>query len=91
MDLKRLNSNLNQYVCPFTPKLLEMAKKEVNENPETRNESIQDLYKTFCMNNPPELILRHNDSLTDPKFLLRFLRVAKFKINKAVERLEGPE
>ena len=86
MDLTKLNENLKNYSPAFSDALLEKSIKELNEDPETRNESCLNLYKKFYQKHP-HLCVKYNDQLSDPVFLLRFLRVGKFKVDKSLLKL----
>lgn len=88
-SLEKLNQNLKTYTCQLTPKLLEVSKTELNENPEIRDTDIRRLYQAAVKNFSPEILAKFENDLTDPKFLLRFLRVAKFKQDRAFEKLSG--
>jgi len=79
------NSSVMSFVSQLCEKDLEKAKRELNEEPASRDASIKALLSR-CKSSPkipavcwPRL---------DPGFLLRFLRVAKFDLDKALDRLE---
>jgi len=72
------------FVSALSPKDLEKAKEELNEDPKTRDEAIK-AFGRKCKSSPkipaccwPRL---------DENFLIRFLRVAKFDQDKALERM----
>ena len=62
----------------LSPELAEKAFKELNEDPETRIDKIEELRER--LNTRPDLPF-----MTSDKFLIRFLRSRKFDIEKAFE------
>lgn len=66
---------------------LKIAGEQLCENPKTRNEKILELHMTFCRDTPVDTLINYKHHLTDPVFLLRFLRVAKFDVNLATTKL----
>ncbi|XP_064640432.1 alpha-tocopherol transfer protein-like [Lineus longissimus] len=75
-------SGENCYVFPFDEKTLKKAKKELNENPADRAEKI-DCLRQWVKSHP------YLTARTDDAFLLRFLRVAKFSLLVAQQRIEN--
>lgn len=73
----------DEYVCTLSPKYLEIAKRELNETDEVRKECLQEM-REWIANNPNIISCR-----TDALFLMRFLRVCKFKVPAACEKLEN--
>ncbi|XP_077989779.1 alpha-tocopherol transfer protein-like [Glandiceps talaboti] len=70
----------NRYVCTLSKYLQEKAARELNEHPETRATCIDSLRERT--KSRPDIKF-----CTDDAFLLRFLRVRKFKIDKAFDSL----
>ncbi|XP_077990772.1 alpha-tocopherol transfer protein-like [Glandiceps talaboti] len=69
------------YVCTLSPETLEKAMRELNEDPETRNQKIDELREKF-RKEKPEVKLPPEDA-----FLLRYLRNKKFDVDKAYKML----
>lgn len=69
----------------LSEKDLEKARKELNEDPKTRDEKIKELRKACKSNSniPSVCWVRLDDG-----FLLRYLRVAKFDIAKASDKIQ---
>jgi len=87
MDLGTLINQLNVYEPAFSADLQKIAEDQLTETRERREQACQDLYKEICMSETPEFVKLHNSRLTSPRFLLRFLRVSKFKIDRAKGKL----
>ncbi|XP_077866825.1 alpha-tocopherol transfer protein-like [Saccoglossus kowalevskii] len=68
------------YECTLTPESLEVAKRELNEDPETRLQKVQELRELFKTR--ADIKFRSDD-----EFLLRFLRNKKFNIDKAFKMM----
>merc|ERR1711976_1076764 len=85
--MEALKANLSRYKPSFDEALLVIAEKELGETPEVREEACVSLYIQYVAKNGPELAEKYSDKLTDPVFLLRFLRVAKFRVEKALNKL----
>ncbi|XP_002735756.1 alpha-tocopherol transfer protein-like [Saccoglossus kowalevskii] len=73
-------SSNDDYVCTLSSDLLEKAKRELNENPATRQQKLADLRSMFTER--PDIKFRLDDS-----FLIRFLRVRKFDVRRAFKTL----
>ncbi|XP_077990730.1 alpha-tocopherol transfer protein-like [Glandiceps talaboti] len=73
--------NRRPYVCTLSPETLEKAMRELNEDPETRNQKIDELREKF-RKEKPEVKLPPDDA-----FLLRFLRNKKFDVDRAYKML----
>ena len=96
MNLNKLQENLKNYKPSFSPELQKIAADELNENPETRGAACIELYSSFynkIANKSENSISSSLDldywdkQLTSPRFLLRFLRVAKFDQNVALAKM----
>ncbi|CAG5077896.1 Oidioi.mRNA.OKI2018_I69.PAR.g8838.t1.cds [Oikopleura dioica] len=74
------------FVTNLSDKDARKALEELNENPETRDEKIQEL-RRLCLDSPkiPEVCRERLDDV----FLVRFLRVSKFDLDRALNRLEN--
>jgi len=74
------------FVTSLSEKDAKKALEELNENPETRDEKIQEL-KRLCFESPkiPEVCRER----LDDAFLVRFLRSSKFDLERALTRLEN--
>ena len=70
------------YVCTLSPETLEKAKRELNEDPNTRQQKIDDL-RTKVKEKRPDIKLPPEDA-----FIIRFLRNKKFDIDRAFKTLE---
>ncbi|XP_078731744.1 alpha-tocopherol transfer protein-like [Lampetra fluviatilis] len=70
------------YVCSLSPELVERARVELGENPETRAQEVQKLRE--ALGSRPDIPAR-----TDDGFLLRFLRARKFDHEKSFKLLES--
>ncbi|XP_006818650.1 alpha-tocopherol transfer protein-like [Saccoglossus kowalevskii] len=68
------------YECTLTPESLEVAKRELNEDPETRLQKVQELRELFKTR--ADIKFRSDD-----EFLLRFLRNKKFNVDKAFKMM----
>ncbi|GBN87594.1 Clavesin-2 [Araneus ventricosus] len=66
----------------LSPRMIQTAKEELNENENTRSSSIEQLRK---------LIIKEKNlkCRTDDEFLLQFLRARKFDVKKAFSRLQS--
>ncbi|GAB6024744.1 hypothetical protein CHUAL_009874 [Chamberlinius hualienensis] len=73
--------NEGKYVCKLSPELQKRALEELNEEPARREEAIEILRQ--WLNKQP-----HIKGRTDDAFLLKFLRVSKFSIERAKQRLD---
>ncbi|XP_070533464.1 alpha-tocopherol transfer protein-like [Ptychodera flava] len=69
-----------QYVCTLDEKTLDKAKRELNEDPATRQVHLDKLREMF--NSRPDIKFRSDDA-----FLLRFLRCKKFNAERAFKTL----
>jgi len=69
----------------LSPKDLEKAQAELNEDPKTRKDKIKELL-TRCKSSPK--VPASCYPRLDDAFLLRYLRVAKFDAKNALERIE---
>lgn len=70
------------YVCTLGSETLEKARRELNEDPETRQQKIDELRAKFKRDRP-DIKLPPDDA-----FLVRFLRCKKFYIDRAFKMLE---
>ena len=70
----------SQYSCRLSPRTVAKAREELREFPEERDAKIQELRE--WIESHEEISCR-----TDSEFLLRFLRVAKFQVQMAKNRL----
>ncbi|XP_070563620.1 alpha-tocopherol transfer protein-like [Ptychodera flava] len=70
-----------RYVCNLSEKSLEKARQELNEDPETRDQKIDELRAKFAKEKP-EVKLPPDDA-----FLVRFLRNKKFDVQRAYNML----
>ncbi|XP_077992884.1 alpha-tocopherol transfer protein-like [Glandiceps talaboti] len=68
------------YKCTLSEATLKKAKEELNEDPLTREEKINDLIEMFKTR--PDIKFRQDDA-----FLLRFLRNKKFEVDRAFKSL----
>ena len=85
--MEALKSNLYRYRPSFDIALLEKAEKELGETPEKREEACVSLYVRYVAQEGADLGEQYKDQLTDPVYLLRFLRVSKFNVEKALAKL----
>ena len=85
--MELLKKNLSRYEPSFDKALLERAEQELGETPEKREEACVSLYVQYVAQEGAELGQKYKDKLTDPVYLLRFLRVSKFNIEKALGKL----
>ncbi|XP_002739961.1 alpha-tocopherol transfer protein-like [Saccoglossus kowalevskii] len=69
------------YVCKLSATMQEKAKRELNEDPSTRNAKIDELRARFKKERP-EIKLPPEDA-----FLVRFLRCKKFDVDRAFKML----
>ncbi|XP_070533465.1 alpha-tocopherol transfer protein-like [Ptychodera flava] len=69
-----------EYVCTLDEKTLDKAKRELNEDPTTRQVHLDKLREMF--NSRPDIKFRSDDA-----FLLRFLRCKKFSAERAFKTL----
>ncbi|XP_032817754.1 alpha-tocopherol transfer protein-like isoform X2 [Petromyzon marinus] len=70
------------YVCSLSPELVERARVELGENPETRAQEVQKLREALARR--PDIPAR-----TDDAFLLRFLRARKFDHEKTLKLIKN--
>ncbi|XP_070563616.1 alpha-tocopherol transfer protein-like [Ptychodera flava] len=70
-----------RYVCNLSEKSLEKARLELNEDPETRDQKIDELRAKFAKEKP-EVKLPPDDA-----FLVRFLRNKKYDVQRAYNML----
>ncbi|XP_077982121.1 alpha-tocopherol transfer protein-like [Glandiceps talaboti] len=75
------DSDRRPYVCTLNPETLEKAKRELNEDPDTRQEKIDELREKF-RKEKPEVKLPPDDA-----FLVRFLRNKKFEVDRAYKTI----
>ncbi|XP_077992886.1 alpha-tocopherol transfer protein-like [Glandiceps talaboti] len=68
------------YKCTLSEATLKKAKEELNEDPLTREEKLNDLIEMFKTR--PDIKFRQDDA-----FLLRFLRNKKFEVDRAFKSL----
>ncbi|XP_077992885.1 alpha-tocopherol transfer protein-like [Glandiceps talaboti] len=68
------------YKCTLSEATLKKAKEELNEDPLTREEKLNDLIEMFKTR--PDIRFRQDDA-----FLLRFLRNKKFEVDRAFKSL----
>jgi len=87
--MEALKSNLSRYRPSFDIALLEKAEKELGETPEKREEACVSLYVRYVSQEGADLGEKYKDQLTDPVYLLRFLRVSKFNVEKALAKLKA--
>lgn len=96
MNLHKLQANLKNYEPAFSPELQKIAATELNENPETRGSACIELYSNLYqkIENKSENTIsssldleKWEEQLVSPRFLLRFLRVAKFDQNVALTKM----
>lgn len=73
---------VDHYVCNLSEDLIEMARNELNETDELRENSIKSI-RDWVLNNP-RIIKTRLDSI----FILRFLRQKKYNLEKAKESME---
>ncbi|CAG0884192.1 unnamed protein product [Cyprideis torosa] len=73
-----------KYKSPFDddPEIQRVMKEEINEKPETRDAAIREL-REFLLDHP-----EIRNPRLDAPFLLRFLRMQKFDVNKAKKTVE---
>ena len=83
-----LQSNLSRYKPSFGKELMEKAEEELGETSEKRHEAAVSLYVKYVSQEGAELAELYKDKLTDPVYLLRFLRVSKFDVEKAFRKLK---
>ncbi|GAB6024746.1 hypothetical protein CHUAL_009876 [Chamberlinius hualienensis] len=74
--------NKEKYVCQLSPELQARAKAELNEEPARREKDIE-MLRDWLKKQP------HINARTDDAFLLRFLRNAKFSIERAKEKIDN--
>ena len=73
-------------VSSLSGESLEKARQELNEDPATRMDAIQELREKINAWKPSKTEEKHVVlGQTDSKFLLRFLRARKFDVNKALQ------
>ncbi|GAB6024745.1 hypothetical protein CHUAL_009875 [Chamberlinius hualienensis] len=71
-----------KYVCKLSPELQKKAKDELKEDPARREEDIE-ILRQWITKQP------YINGRTDDAFLLKFLRNAKFSIERAKEKIEN--
>ncbi|XP_002730376.1 alpha-tocopherol transfer protein-like [Saccoglossus kowalevskii] len=69
------------YVCTLSPKTLEKAKRELNEDPDTRDAKIDELRAKFKKERP-EIKLPPEDA-----FFVRYLRNKKYDVDRAFKMI----
>ncbi|KAJ9594066.1 hypothetical protein L9F63_014509 [Diploptera punctata] len=69
-------------IRPLSPELLEVAKRDLNEDPDRRKEDLN--YIKEWLSKQPHLRPR-----TDPQWLLTFLRGCKFSLERTKEKLDN--
>ncbi|GAB6030506.1 hypothetical protein CHUAL_007368 [Chamberlinius hualienensis] len=74
--------NEGKYVCHLSPELQKLAEEQLNEDPSRREDSIK-ILREWIIKQP------HINGRTDDVFLLKFLRHAKFSIEKAKQRIDS--
>jgi len=83
-----VQEKLRNYTPNLTPQELEKAKSELNEHTaEVRNHAINSLARSLEHNCNPQFIAEFLPQISEPRFLLRFLRASKFRPEKSLSRL----
>merc|ERR1711976_244596 len=83
-----VQEKLRNYTPNLTPQELEKAKSELNEHTaEVRNHAINSLARSLEHNCNPQFIAEFLLQISEPRFLLRFLRASKFRPEKSLSRL----
>ena len=83
-----VQEKLKHYQPRLTVQELEKAKSELNEHtPEVRNHSICSLSRSIEHNCSQQFLSQFLPQISEPTFLLRFLRASKFRPEKALSRL----
>ncbi|XP_044732005.1 alpha-tocopherol transfer protein-like [Chrysoperla carnea] len=75
-------TDIDDYKCELPEETIELAKNELREDPDTRDQTLKSL-RNWIMQNPRILNCR-----MDARFLIRFLRSKKFSVVQAQEALE---
>ena len=65
---------------PYTRECIDACEEELGETSEKRHEAAVSLYVKYVSQEGAELAELYKDKLTDPVYLLRFLRVSKFDV-----------
>ncbi|XP_077990762.1 alpha-tocopherol transfer protein-like [Glandiceps talaboti] len=68
------------YTCTLDPETIQIARVEINEDPDTRHQKLDEMRLMFKTR--PEIRFRSDDG-----FLLRFLRNKKFNVDRAFHKL----
>lgn len=81
LNFSKTPEKYDEYVCTLSPEYQEIAERELNETEETRTQCLKEM-REWIADNPKIISCR-----TDAIFLLRFLRVSKFNVERACKKL----
>ncbi|KAL7632660.1 UNVERIFIED_CONTAM: hypothetical protein RMT77_017039 [Armadillidium vulgare] len=74
-------SETDVYICCLSPEIQNLAKVELNEDPEIRDEYVLHI-REWILEQP------HLNARTDTQFILRYLRGCKFSLERTKEKID---